>query len=165
MQAIAQQLLQHVAAAVSETVSELKALIITISTQVVKIAASVCAPDEQGSAHKRYAGMFHMVEEKLEWCGSKVEMCEQRMMREQFAEFDLQRIMHQAFCAWDPSMDKHWLARQFEQEYYRVWLSRRRLSLKWSPQHERLCKCHLLVAVYSDHPDYENIDKITRLVR
>ena len=45
-----------------------------------------------------------------------------------------------------------------------MWQSRRRLRLKWSPQHERLCKCHLLVSVYSPAPDYENIAKITRLV-
>ena len=49
------------------------AMLTMLSTHCVRIAqalsgmaASVCAPSEQGSAYKHYSGLFHMLEEKLD---------------------------------------------------------------------------------------------------
>ena len=137
---------------------------VRIAQALSDMAASVCAPSEQGSAYKQYKGLFHMVEEKLEWIGSKCDILEQRSMCEAYTEHHFNRVMHMSFLEWNPSMDEHYFARQFEQEYHLVWMSRRRFRTKWSPKHERLCMAQLLWAVHEHAPDTEYIDKIELLL-
>ena len=105
-----------------------------------------------------------MVKENLEWIGSKTEMLEQRSMREAYAEHEFNRVMHMKFLEWDRSMDKDYFARQFDQEYHWLWMSRQRYNMSWNPTHEKLCMAQLLWALHDHAPNWvEHVKKIELL--
>ena len=81
-----------------------------------------------------------MLEQKLEWIGSKCTMLEERGMIEQYMEHDLARIMANHWHEWQVSHDDQYVPRLFRQEYYKLWLTRKRYGLSWDVEHMELCK-------------------------
>ena len=61
-------------------------------------------------------------------------------MIEQYNEHDLCRIMVQHWDEWKVSHDDQYVPRLFRQEYFKLWLTRKRYHLSWDVEHKQLCK-------------------------
>ena len=71
--------LSQTLAELSQWMSSMTNKLVSLLVMLRTIAQSVCAPSEQGSAYKQYPGLFSMIEQKLEWIGSKCDQIEKTL--------------------------------------------------------------------------------------
>ena len=124
----------------------LNMMLAAIGDQMGSIVTQVSAPGVRGKAYRIYSTLYEMVESKLEWMGSKLTVLEERSMREQYSEQELQRVVSVEFASWSIEMDESYLTRIFKQEYHKLWHSRRRYALRDSELHRELCQGHVCQA-------------------
>ena len=142
----------------------LSMMLAAILDQLSTIVTQVSPPVVPNKAYRIYSSLFEMVESKLEWAGSKLDVLEQRSMREQYSEHELQRIVSVEFESWNIEQDQSYFTRIFKQEYHKLWHSRRRYALRYSDLHRELCQGHVLLSVYESSPNAQHTAKLSALV-